>query len=207
MPKIIRNGITYTGLPDIDYDCEITTVTLYASNWSDGVYTITDSRIDSTTVQEYLPGLGVTDDQLAALQSANIHDNGQDNGHAYLKAYGDVPSIDIPIRIMFNPGVKTKEVEATIGTLFPDYSENGVIVNATSTATNLDFTATEDCYISVYCFVSSTSITLAVNGIIVCKPTVAGNYSLLVYAGYLKTGDRIVAGEGVRYIILKLRGA
>ena len=110
MPKIIRNGITYSGLPSINYDCEISTITLYASNWSEGVYTITDSRIDATSVQEYLPGLGITDTQLEALQAANIADYGQDVEHAYLKAYGDVPEIDIPIRIMFNPGMKTKDV-------------------------------------------------------------------------------------------------
>lgn len=137
MPKIIHNGITYTGLPDIDYDCEITTVTLYAANWSNGVYTITDSRIDSTTVQEFLPAIGITDDQLAALQSANIHDNGQDNGHAYLKVYGATPSIDIPIRIIFNPGVKTKEVEARIGYDLLWTNPNGTTTGSTFAAQKL----------------------------------------------------------------------
>ena len=148
MAKIIHNGITYAGIPDIDYDCEITTVTLYAANWSNGVYTITDSRIDSTSVQEYLPGLGITDDQLAALQSANIHDNGQDAGHAYLKAYGDIPEIDIPIRVMFNPGVKTKEIvtefKGRLVSIIVEHSENSSTVTFTNTYVYADHTSVVD---------------------------------------------------------------
>lgn len=80
--------------------------TLLASGWdaSTKIYTITDALITANSDQEYLPSIGITDDQLKALQKANIQDAGQSTGTATLKAYGSVPAIDIPIRIKYRGG-------------------------------------------------------------------------------------------------------
>ena len=80
-------------------------ITLSASSWSSGLYTITDSLIvvdgayEST--QEILPARSITQEQLTALQAANIQDYSQSNGSVVIKAFGAVPTIDIPIRIIF----------------------------------------------------------------------------------------------------------
>lgn len=75
--------------------------TLSASSWSSGSYTISDSLITATSNQEIIPSQNITADQMKALQKANIIDSGQSAGSLTLKALGTVPSIDIPIRIIF----------------------------------------------------------------------------------------------------------
>lgn len=75
--------------------------TLSASSWSSGSYTISDSLITATSNQEVLPATTITADQMKALQKASIIDSGQSAGSLTLKSLGTVPSIDIPIRIIF----------------------------------------------------------------------------------------------------------
>lgn len=81
--------------------------TLIASNWTGGRYTIENSRITATSNQEILPALStnITDEQLKALQKANLMDDGQEPGRAFIVARGNVPAIDIPVRIIFR-GIK-----------------------------------------------------------------------------------------------------
>ena len=79
--------------------------TLSASSWSNGTYTISDSLITTSSNQEILPAVGITADQLKALQKAMIVDGGQSAGSLTLKALGTVPNIDIPIRVIYR-GVK-----------------------------------------------------------------------------------------------------
>lgn len=74
--------------------------TLLASGWSDGVYVLSVNGVTAIGNQEVLPGLNITPEQLEALQSANLQDGGQANGSVTLKAFGDVPTIDIPIRVI-----------------------------------------------------------------------------------------------------------
>ena len=74
--------------------------TLAASGWADGAYTLAANGITATSNQEILPALAITEEQLEALQSANIQDGGQANGSVTLKAFGDVPTVDIPIRVI-----------------------------------------------------------------------------------------------------------
>ena len=93
-----------------DTDSETANITLYAAEWSDSIYTISDARITDNSIQEFQAAIGITDDQLKALQKANIQDGGQDTGHAYLRAYGTVPTIDIPIQAIFNRGSKAVDV-------------------------------------------------------------------------------------------------
>ena len=74
--------------------------TLAASGWADGAYTLTVNGVTDTSNQEILPAVEITAEQLEALQAANIQDGGQAENTITLKAYGDVPTIDIPIRVI-----------------------------------------------------------------------------------------------------------
>ena len=78
----------------------IVTATLAANGWSNGAYILTVSGVTTTSNQEILPAVDITAGQLEALQAANIQDGGQAAGNITLKAYGDVPTIDIPIRVI-----------------------------------------------------------------------------------------------------------
>ena len=78
--------------------------TLSADSWSGDsapyTYTLSVSGVTATSNQEFLPTLDITDEQLTALQAANIQDGGQESGSVTLKAFGEKPTIDIPIRII-----------------------------------------------------------------------------------------------------------
>lgn len=76
-------------------------LTLTAASWSSGSYTISDSLITASSNQEIIPAIGITADQLKALQNAMIVDGGQSTGSLTLTALGTVPTIDIPIRVIF----------------------------------------------------------------------------------------------------------
>lgn len=75
--------------------------TLSASSWSSGSYTISDSLITASSNQEILPATTITAAQYNALSKAQIIDGGQSAGKLTLKALGTVPTIDIPIRVIF----------------------------------------------------------------------------------------------------------
>ena len=79
--------------------------TLSASSWSSGTYTISDSLITASSNQEILPAIGITTDQMKALQKAMITDAGQTSGSLTIKAMGTVPTIDIPIRVIFRGAI------------------------------------------------------------------------------------------------------
>lgn len=80
-------------------------VTLFATAWSNGVYTWTHEDITATCPIELLPHSGITDVQLKALQKANIiggkqigtDDDTGTTGSIQLVAKGTVPTIDIPV--------------------------------------------------------------------------------------------------------------
>lgn len=76
------------------------TATLAASGWSGGSYTLAVEGVTATSNQEILPAVDITRDQLDALQKANIQDAGQAAGSLVLKAFGTVPTDDLPIRII-----------------------------------------------------------------------------------------------------------
>ena len=81
-----------------------TTATLLASDWTGDSapysYTLAVAGVTADSNQEYLPALGITTEQLAALQAANIQDGGQQPGTVTLKAFGTKPAIDLPIRVL-----------------------------------------------------------------------------------------------------------
>ena len=80
------------------------TATLLASGWTGSeapfVYTLAIAGVTATSYQELLPAVNITAEQLKALQAANITDSGQAAGSMTLKAYGKVPTVDIPIRVI-----------------------------------------------------------------------------------------------------------
>ena len=76
-------------------------ITLTAASWSSGSYTIRDTLITASSNQEIIPAIGITADQLKALQKAMIVDNGQTTGSMTLKALGTVPTIDVPVRVIY----------------------------------------------------------------------------------------------------------
>ncbi|WP_411677899.1 hypothetical protein [Caproicibacter sp.] len=82
----------------------ITAATLSASGWAGSAapysQTISVSGVTATSANEILPGASVTADELEALQAANIQDGGQAAGSITLKAWGDKPTIDLPVRII-----------------------------------------------------------------------------------------------------------
>lgn len=79
-------------------------VTLASASWTGTAapytYTISNSAITATSNQELTPATDITADQLSALQGANIIDGGQAAGSMTLKAFGEKPSIDIPVRVI-----------------------------------------------------------------------------------------------------------
>lgn len=80
------------------------TATLLASGWTGSeapfVYTLAIAGVTATSYQELLPAVNITAEQLKALQAANITDGGQAAGSMTLKAYGKVPTVGIPIRVI-----------------------------------------------------------------------------------------------------------
>lgn len=76
-------------------------VTLSASSWSDATYTISSDKITATSNQEIIPATSITADQYKALASAMIVDSGQVAGSLTLTALGTVPTIDIPVRVIY----------------------------------------------------------------------------------------------------------
>lgn len=72
--------------------------TLVATNWGGSIYTWSNKNITSATqIIELLPSQSITTDQLTALQSANIVGTSQTVGSITFTAYGEVPTIDIPV--------------------------------------------------------------------------------------------------------------
>ena len=79
----------------------IVSTTLYAATWNNGTYTITNDLITATSNQEIIPGVGITVEQYKAMGAAMIVDNGQTPGSMSFKALGKVPTIDVPIRVIY----------------------------------------------------------------------------------------------------------
>lgn len=80
-------------------------ITLSASNWqwsADHWWCyLNDPLITETSNQEIIPAVGITPDQLKALQKANIFPDSQESGHVGLRVFGAKPTIDIPITVIF----------------------------------------------------------------------------------------------------------
>lgn len=72
--------------------------TIEASGWTDGAYTFSDDAIKrAEQVVELVPAPTITMEQLEQLQLANIVGVSQDVGSVTFKAFGTVPTIDVPV--------------------------------------------------------------------------------------------------------------
>lgn len=72
--------------------------TLLAKSWANKTYTWSNSNITSATqIIELLPATNITTAQLEALQTANIVGTSQAVGSVTFTAYGDAPTVDIPV--------------------------------------------------------------------------------------------------------------
>lgn len=81
----------------------IVTTNLVSSEWKGtepALYDLSVAGVTSTNINEILPGVSITAAQMEAFQSANITDNGQTAGVIKLKALGEKPKINIPIRVI-----------------------------------------------------------------------------------------------------------
>lgn len=76
-------------------------ITLSASGWSSGTYTISDSLITATSNQEIIPSPSISADQYKALVKASLVATGQSAGSITIKAFGATPTIDIPVTVIF----------------------------------------------------------------------------------------------------------
>lgn len=76
-------------------------ITLTAASWSNGSYTISDSLITASSIQEIIPAPSISADQYKALVKASIVATGQSVGSITIKAFGTVPSINIPVTVIF----------------------------------------------------------------------------------------------------------
>ena len=76
-------------------------ITLTAASWSSGSYTISDGLITASSIQEIIPATNISVDQYKALVKASIVATGQSVGSITIKAFGTVPSIDIPVTVIF----------------------------------------------------------------------------------------------------------
>lgn len=76
-------------------------ITLSASGWSSGTYTISDSLITTTSNQEIIPSPSISADQYKALVKASLVATGQSARSVTIKAFGATPTIDIPVTVIF----------------------------------------------------------------------------------------------------------
>jgi len=79
---------------------QLEAATLLAANWTGQSYTLAVPGISPASAVEVLPALSTTQEQLEALQAANLQDGGQTEGSMTLIAFGDVPVMDLPIRVI-----------------------------------------------------------------------------------------------------------
>ncbi len=80
----------------------VKTITLLASGWQGNQYTINDSLVTLTSNQRVMRALTMSEEQTNAYYEAKLSEVGQSNGQMVIKASGTVPTIDIPIRVMFS---------------------------------------------------------------------------------------------------------
>lgn len=102
----IPNGVTSVNGQTGDVEIKVSTVsvTLLASGWDTSgdwpKYTLALAGITADSNQEYLPPVNPSAEVVETLQAALFQDGGQAAGVAYILAYGEVPTIDLPIRVI-----------------------------------------------------------------------------------------------------------
>ena len=83
---------------------KLVNATLTASSWRGSsapyTYNLTVTGVTANTNQDILPGLNISASQLEQLQAANIQDGGQTTNRITLKAFGEKPTSNLPIRVI-----------------------------------------------------------------------------------------------------------
>ena len=99
-----KSEIIEANISSLSKKSEIIEANISAASWNGDsapyTYTLAVTGVTAYSNQEILPALDITQEQLDALQGANIVDGGQAAGSITLKAWGDKPSVDIPIRVI-----------------------------------------------------------------------------------------------------------
>lgn len=71
--------------------------TLSASSWSSGAYTYSNTAITADSIIEIIPATSITAAQLEAFQLANVVGTAQAAGSVTMKAFGTIPTVNIPV--------------------------------------------------------------------------------------------------------------
>lgn len=105
--------------------------TLAAANWVaqlDGSYNYTYSnvQIEANSMLDIGPALGITETQLNAILGSRLTIYSISAGSVVLKAYGDVPSIDIPMLLVIEGSYQSVTPQITVDNAISDVSENPV---------------------------------------------------------------------------------
>jgi len=78
--------------------------TLLATEWTGTeipyTYDLSVEGVTSTSIQEIIPGISISIEELSILCNSNIHDAGQSIDNITLKCFSEKPEIDLPIRII-----------------------------------------------------------------------------------------------------------
>lgn len=103
-----QNSIPVATINDLGTTSKKSTVantTLSASGWIGSIYEYTHSAITATNIIELTPAVGITNEQLSALQLANIIGGMQESGCIVLRVMGKTPRIDIPVTFVIRGDV------------------------------------------------------------------------------------------------------
>ncbi|MDL2274494.1 hypothetical protein LJC34_08180 [Oscillospiraceae bacterium OttesenSCG-928-G22] len=106
--KAAEGGVATLGedgkIPAALLPVSMVSTTLAAASWSGSAapyaYTLAVAGVTATSTNEVLPPLNPTAAQLEALQAANLQDGGQSAGQMILKAYGEKPTVNLPVRVI-----------------------------------------------------------------------------------------------------------
>lgn len=106
--KIGSSTYTCATVPAWAADDEVAVKLLTETTCEEGIvseetptfYDLAVAGVTADSAVEVLSGLAITEDQLDELQAANLQDGGQAAGSITLKAFGDVPTADIPVRVI-----------------------------------------------------------------------------------------------------------
>lgn len=105
-----ENALSIVGLTHVFEKEGNNNLKLNANNWwldvDSGfyIYRIQNNYITENTIQEILPAVGITENQLMAFQDANLIGGYQDAGWCDLICFGERPTIDIPITLIVRGG-------------------------------------------------------------------------------------------------------
>lgn len=133
----------------------ILNLTINAANWVGSAapytYALTANGVAVNSVQFITFGTGATSDSVEAMQNAIIVDNGQAANRINLKALGEKPTVNVPVRVVIM-GQTSGSAGATIPNFGGGGTGGGFLVSATE-PTDTDviwFDSAHDYAVKVY---------------------------------------------------------